>query len=367
MTTEKTNPSNSDAKDPTQPIKPVKPIRPIQSAPPPMGGTPPPPMGSASPPPIGGGSPPPPTSAPTPTEAGTNSSSAPPSLSEGSIGIWGPSQVGKTTYLAGALSSLSTDGWIWYGQNDAAHSFINRQVSTVEGGKFLKATEEGTPTHYSFQVIKKGDLWGRTGRHHQISLLDAAGVQVEDEFDTFGYFESLRRCLGLLLMIDPKLKNEDEQAQAQQSGKTYSELLATLIQNLQEIRTGAEIDMPLAICLTKIDQPEHWPFRDDPEQHLFEILGRPTFDRLKNTFSNREYFAISMVGVYEDPATGHVYPNIDPTGTRIADMRAWQPYKILDPLFWLFDQIELHHNRQLTGWRQALRKQVRQPNYQKDK
>lgn len=291
------------------------------------------------------------------------------------IAVWGASHVGKTVYLAGAMLALATFhrewSWLMGGDGDERQrtfDFINFEIGKLQGGKMVQPTEEKEPEKYIFQLEQRGDLLGRRGRYHEIALADVAGIQIEDTTDRKRYFETLRNSQGVLMLIDPTLKNVYQAPTPAKSEISYFALINLLIKHLQETQAkGAKLEMPIAICLTKIDQEEHWPYRTQPETYLQETLGKAAFNLLTNTFTTKEFFAVSTVGRYRDPVTGEERSNLDPHPDRnqLLNFKAWEPYCLLDPLFWLLDHFEHERDSRLPFWRRTLRRLVREPNYKK--
>lgn len=291
------------------------------------------------------------------------------------IAVWGASGVGKTVYLAGAMLALATfhPKWNWLMGGDGAErqrtfDFINYEIGKLQGGSMVQPTEEKEPEQYIFQLEQRGDLLGRNGRYHEIALVDVAGVLIEDTTDRRRYFETLRNSQGVLMLIDPKLKGIYQAPTPERSEITYFALVNLLIKHLQETHAkGARLEMPIAICMTKIDQEEHWPYRNQPKMYLQETLGKATFNLLTNTFTRKEFFAVSTVGRYRDPVTGEEASNLDPHPDRnqLLNFKAWEPYCVLDPLFWLLDHFERERDRRLPLWRRIIRRTVREPNYKK--
>jgi hypothetical protein len=145
-------------------------------------------------------------------------------------------------------------------------------------------------------------------------------------------------------------------------------LFQLLIKHLQSTHArGAQLDMPIAICLTKMDQDEHWRYLKRPESYLQELLGAATFNLLDSIFPRKGFFGVSIVGRYKDPKTGEERSNLDtrPEHNHLIDRKNWKPENALDPLFWLLDQMERERDSRLPWWRRALRRAVREPNYKK--
>lgn len=297
------------------------------------------------------------------------------------IAVWGATGVGKTTYLAGAMLAVNTfcsPTWKMQAggekeERNKTFDFITFEMDRLAGGKPPQATPPGEPSEYVFQFIQEGNLMGTRGRFHEVGLVDTAGGNIEASIDDdkpgYGYFEMLCQSQGILMLIDPELKDENGVPMPQKSSTeniSYYVLINLLIQHLQDTkRNSLTLDIPLAICLTKIDKADHWPYRERPAEYTEEILGRAAFQQIVTSFNPRKinYFAVSVAGLYQNPRNGEYVPNIDEHGEKLHNFRQWRPYQILDPLFWLLDQIEAQRNSRLSWWRRALRNKLREANY----
>jgi len=290
------------------------------------------------------------------------------------ISLWGASGVGKTSYLAGSLLAVEkfhSPQWKLRSggtpeEEKATNEFFNFEMTKLVQGITPEATVMAPPNKYVFQFIQQGNFWGTNGRYHEITMVDAAGVLTEIKVgeDDKGYFAELCQSQGILMLIDPELREENNTLFASQNATmTYYELVTRMLQHLKEAHPDKlTLDIPLAMCLTKIDQPVHWIYRDRPEVYLREILGDIPFNKITSAFKNVSYFAVSVAGLYQEPVTGEWIPNIDPNIDKIIDIKYWQPYKVLDPLSWLFDHLETQKNHRLTWWRRLLRKKLREAN-----
>jgi len=294
----------------------------------------------------------------------------PPTNSRPQISVWGASQVGKTTYLAGSLLAVNTfysPQWkLMPGgekeERDKTYDFVTYEMDKLQNGLMPEATAVEPPKKYVFQFVQQGNFLGTTGRYHEITMLDAAGGLTEAKTGSDeGYFAELCQSQGILMLVDPELREENGVEIAQNATMTYFSLVNRMLQYLQEIHTGSlTLNIPLAMCLTKIDQSGHWTYRENPKAYLEQILGKATFNQITSVFTNINYFAVSVAGFYEDPMTGQWLPNIDPSTNKIKNFRVWTPYKVLDPLLWLFDQLETERNRNLIWWRRSLRARLRE-------
>ena len=205
-------------------------------------------------------------------------------------------------------------------------------------------------------------------------------MNADDRGVNQAYFETLCSSDGILMMVDPNVKYGQVVYEHQVEGGNatmisgtlsgratklaYFNLVDLLIEYVHQTRPpGTTIDIPVAICLTKMDQPIHWPYREQPQEYLRDVLGKATVNRIHSIFRNCRYFSISVVGQYQDPTTGQITSNLNESGESLLDRNAWEPYHILDPLFWLFDQFERQRDARLSFGRRWFRQWLREANY----
>jgi hypothetical protein len=296
-----------------------------------------------------------------------------PTPSSPSIGIWGPTKAGKTSYIAALKIALDSyaKGWrIWAGTTETER-FLETQWSEMAQGKFPAPTDFTAPSTYNFQIYKKDTFLGTNGQYHNIFVFDAAGRFISEPDNPYGYFEKLAQCQGILLMIDPEIERNLGQPRPTESNEPYHKLLIRLLHRLRERRTGeGDLDINLAFCITKIDLDPHWEYRETPKEYLGEILGNIAMNGIM-PFCKPErtgFFATSVAGRYFTPE-GVSKPNTSLEGgiECIADLTKWQPYKLLDPLFWLFDRLESEKNaNQKDPIKRMLRTWLREKNYKED-
>nr|MBN1228685.1 hypothetical protein [Anaerolineae bacterium] len=265
------------------------------------------------------------------------------------IGIWGPEKAGKTTYV------LALKQYLRRVQSLAAHNPEDTQLSrdarwTLEAtpdtqrdlrevedkflqGIFPPATDPGADPKIYAMTFKKA---GRAHIPYHVSMLDAAGAHVMDDADRSGYLNMLSECTGLLLLLDPD-------ADMSGTGQTYFAALDRLMGFVDEA-----YPIYLAFCLTKVDQDRFWPPPAGQEQIQAlcweEVQGFADFYELHKGRFNDHFFAVSAVGRVETP-DGSARPNIVVEGeaARMADYGdAWRPYRLFDPLLWLFDRVDDH-------------------------
>lgn len=283
--------------------------------------------------------------------------------------VWGASGVGKTMYLAGAMLEIFAreTGWTWVmagadAEQQRTYDFINSEMGKLLNGAVPEPTDAGqAPEQYVFHLEQEYDWLGKRGRNFHLTLVDVAGIHIEDVNDTQRYFETLCNSDGVLMMIDPGLKATYLAATAEGAEVTYFALLNLIISHLQAKHVqGAKLKIPVAICLTKMDENEHWPHRGDPKKYLKDLFGKETFGRLDRTFADKEYFSVSVVGRYIDPVTGREGPNLNPDGDHLLK-RERDAHCVLTPLLWLMHRYERTHSGALSGWRHGLRTIVREP------
>lgn len=288
-----------------------------------------------------------------------------------SIGIWGPTRSGKTTYLAGlkmAIDKYAKKWRIWPVNNEAKIFFETNHADLVHG-ILPTSTEVTAPTAYEFEFYRPDSFMGSNGRYHRVTIFDAAGGHITDPSDKYGFFARLAQCRGLLLMVDPEdLHSEQGQPGPFDSTETYYRLLLRLAMRLGEtLKTKrGTLNINFAFCLSKMDQDRHWKYHLDPGTYMRHILGETAMDGILSYCepSQTRFFSISVAGRYK--VNGFERPNITSSGGQecIADIRQWQPYQLLDPLFWLFDQLEEEQNARLPFWQRQLRALIREKNYQ---
>jgi GTPase SAR1 family protein len=285
------------------------------------------------------------------------------------IGIWGPTEAGKTTYLAGlklAIDLFQPRMKLW-AVDTPAKQFIEVNSARIAQGIFPRSTDYKVPERYTFRIYQERSTFlnlKQVTEYHELSLLDASGHLILDPDDPKGYFTTLQGSAGILVMIDP---TKSGSLQPGKESESYFSVLHRLIHRLAETRLTAsgKLDTHLAICITKSDLDPHWEHRDDPAEHLEHLLGKPTYRGLMNYCESARVFSISVVGRYRT-SSGLLLPNVaeEPDGARrIADLDQWQPLNVLDPLFWLFDQIDNDLARGLSPLQRTVRRMGKQPNY----
>lgn len=109
---------------------------------------------------------------------------------------------------------------------------------------------------------------------------------------------------------------------------------------------GQKLATPIALCLSQIDLPEHWPHREDPARYA-RMLWEGIEGALSRTIAPGFYkwFAVSAVGVKKDK-NGLLRSN---TYERQGNQGVWrrhirdpdlEPFGVGEPVEWLLGQLE---------------------------
>jgi hypothetical protein len=194
---------------------------------------------------------------------------------------------------------------------------------------------------------------GRNATHSNLVFFDAAG----EDLQSLGIMEREGRYItlsdGLILLLDPlqmpAVRDEFEGAGELPpvTADPYTMLgrLAAMLREARGIRAGKQIDVPLAITLSKVDilrgllSPDHPLFtmpsqrgrfdaeasRSLSEQFRADVVGwlGERFDRVvKEEFSTAAYFGVSALG--ENPVGGHLRNGV-------------APLRVEDPILWMLD------------------------------
>ncbi len=290
------------------------------------------------------------------------------------IGLWGASESGKTTYISALYLAFLQAGqedhdvhnlddpfyglhrWSMEPANQDARILINEQSKGLEQGEFPQASIE--PRKYQFDFYKRGNPLILDERTHHLNVIDGKGEEIRDPESSF--MQHLANCEGILLLIDPSNIDWTKGVATVPSELANDEILTIrqAIDNLFEVlepykQKNGFYDVDIAICVTKMDRDDCWPERHNARKFVRELIGQAAYNLLGNRCEQDRYrfFATSVVGRFtyrtEEGSVIERANITDEGGTdKIADLSAWEPYQMLDPLFWLFDRMEIKQRKQ---------------------
>lgn len=274
------------------------------------------------------------------------------------IGLWGPNSAGKTTYLASVYLNRNQVGWEI--KPDLDHPQTRQLVEGERGPvaqlsllRFPEASAPGQVLDYFFHFTVPAQRPSLLRRKTEdlsftVNLIDVSGEEIGlDQSVREDYFERLRECDGMLLMLDASA----EHAYAP-SFEDYRPALTQLVN---------QVDRPAlywAFCITKVDLDDYWakiaPTEDMPEgaaqrelqDIVREIIGEKAYDEVAFLFDRgrARVFPISSVGRYGTSAGSRpnlVEEHIDgELQRRLVHSEAdWEPVGIYEPLKWIFEHV----------------------------
>ena len=282
------------------------------------------------------------------------------------IGLWGPRDSGKTTFLAMLYHEcLRREGWSIEPRGDSLGFIKGMHRMLFEEGRFPDPTPIGATKFYEFYVTppKRGILPGRSSRTFILSFPDAGGEWYEryevikaQHSDEANPIQFLAKCHGLLLLVDPnryspgrhgrnRLPGADEEDQRLRS---YFEMLLDLTSELKQSRSEpGSIEKYAAIVLTKVDMLGNWERRDHPDRFIRDVLTLDELRILESAFpkDHLRYFASSAVGMYQDK-DGKMRSNCEESSDRegkqkyqIVSPYEIQPFNVFEPLEWLIEML----------------------------
>lgn len=269
------------------------------------------------------------------------------------IPIWGPTTSGKTTYLVALYIEMKNDNeWEMWPADARAFQFLDTRVDNLERGRFFDANPGHVPSEdpYCFNLRRRGGMF-RKERKARLAFWDAPGDLYEDPLgteETFSgdpkfriFFNSMHISAGVICLMDLKAGSEESRI-------SYARFVRRTIFALQRDVEGnvlRQVQRPIAWVLTKVDKPERWPYRYDPEQYAINILGETLMEEIKRTCARYKWFAVSSVGVITDPSTGEMIPNYElaPENSeylaKIKDPAHREPFGITEPIVWVLEQL----------------------------
>jgi hypothetical protein len=260
-----------------------------------------------------------------------------------SIGIWGPSQSGKTTYLASLISEMKSnpDKWdlVQLRSQDHDTNIDTKLVPDLRKGLFPAGTDFVDPSElkpYVYHITKRNLL---SKKRFSIKILDFPGIWVGlGDSRSKALLEHLAECDGIIAIVDPQKENGGE-AVFGHSEKNYDHVISELISEIRSTQEDNTTVPRISFCISKCDLDQNFKYIDNPEEYFKSIIGRAIWGDIKNTFRKKhKVFCISSVGRYLTPS-GHEKPNIvfDTAEAieRIPYPDKRNPINLLEPLEWL--------------------------------
>ena len=280
------------------------------------------------------------------------------------IGVWGPSSAGKTTFIVtvwGACLSPQSR-WLATLADSPTSDFIIDRLTRLRKGEFPEPNKpQPEPIHYQYlfspKPTKQQNQAGKTTKspfeslkewinaddvrtptkvtgnsNLKISFTDVAGEQYfKDALDS-PLWDDIVTCDGLLCILDPSDSEE------------HLKMVLKLGQNLRLKSNdsprliGNYLPHYIALCFSKIDRPEFYPFHDRPDElnaKLSEETGIDLQSVLNNFFvpDRTKVFCVSAIGVN---ANGQ---SLVQSG-QIVTPNKIRPINIIAPLRWLFESLQ---------------------------
>jgi len=274
-------------------------------------------------------------------------------MSSRNVCIVGPRGSGKTTYLGSLVyhqeHSIKNNKKSKYEVSPSGDQSIElknkAQVLLAESGEFEPTkigdnirTVDDLP-FYTFNITGKLN-WRSPVEQFQITARDYPGEVfdslVNNTLDSALQEGFIQDCFidkkGCIMMLPGWEFGAD---------RYYVQMLTRFINLLES--EGQKDSYKMAIVMSKCERGEIWPGRHEPELDLFQVHLKDTTNYLRKTIlpKNLNFFAMSTFGVR---SRNNPRPNRrDFVGQKgeprcvlySADSGAWQPYNLIEPLYWL--------------------------------
>jgi len=244
------------------------------------------------------------------------------------IGVWGPPQSGKTTYLS-MLQYADCQGWkIKPRGKETQDIYIEYSEKIRDDLEFVPGTIPGHVSYLTFDFDGPKGLF--QNHRYRIVLPEAAGEHYEKPETNTELLHEMSRYQGIIWLVDPvRIDNP--------SGRTYRAMIQEWLLRLHEIQGGGTLKQYMAFCLTKMDLPEYVDYFDDPKNFCLDKLGGDVERKLEDYCDHNriEFFSTSSIGFIPDTRES----NIDPINSTKLRNPA-RPINLFDPFSWLFSSIK---------------------------
>lgn len=285
-----------------------------------------------------------------------------PKLLDNTIGIWGFVKTGKTTFLTMLHKGVSQSkyGPLRLGNVDEnTRTRLRKNVALLENKQLLPPTGTNDVIVYDLQIFYN-NWWDRLrrrmgqsplGREFRLNLLDVGGEVFQTVIgqngkvispDEQGYASlvtkvnsHLQNCKGLIMLFDC----QHDGIHSVDMGEKVSSFTSVLDQ-IMNLHEGGYVKVPLAICVTKIDDPLHWDKRNNPELLAKHCIGASNVRQIEKACRTGAYkfFAISNIGIAPDDYQRPV-SNMS-GGTSNSLKKEPIPYGLEAPLEWIMKKMK---------------------------
>ncbi|MBR8831730.1 MAG: hypothetical protein N5P05_002677 [Chroococcopsis gigantea SAG 12.99] len=268
----------------------------------------------------------------------------------GNISVIGPRGAGKTTYLAALAYSLEhgdqkskTKKFTIIPQNEESRKLAEQADNILRSGAELEATrliedEENQLADLPYYLFKIKYKAGSKAREISLTTKDYPGEcfdKVANHDGSSQFTENfIKDCttdvVGCLIFLTAWESNMDAY---------YNRFVTNFLRNVPGDRLSK---LKLAVAMTKCERGEIWPGRNDPEKDLFGLYLKQTTNTLRSKLPGEKvrFFAMSTFGVLaiKDPRPNRIdrlkIHDREP-GAVLREPAYWQPYNLIEPLYWL--------------------------------
>lgn len=276
------------------------------------------------------------------------------------VTIIGSSGCGKSNFIAVMIDQLRSQMCKVYGctlyptGGDRTMDYYAREYRRplYEQGVCVPTTEQEDINPLTYTLLFADEKGKGGSKSVGLAFYDSCGKKLENQHDMSAHNRSLYSSGGILFLLDPsQLPLIKEARKAGKMPIVASDTQELLLRMVHLIRTGLsvpdgkKIDIPIAVCLTKLDtlSPHLDPASlvGDSTRHLsrpmlnaadlsgcnlevqslFESWGGGEIVRhVRSQFANYSFFGISSLG--GQPGSQNEVVRVN-------------PHRVLDPLLWL--------------------------------